>query len=256
MKKYSAKGLSKVAGVSVRTLHHYDDIGLLRPAIRTEASYRWYGENELLKLQQILFYKELDFPLKDIIEIMENPDFDSLTALESHKKALITKQERIKTMLNTLEKTILNLKGKKMMTEEELYEGFPTENAKKIRSEAIERYGEQRVLTSEHYLKKLSKEQLNQLIDEQKSIFKNLFNLSAKDPESVEVQLEIARHYQNTRKFWGTDGSPDTQRKAYKGLGELYCADERFTKIDGHVQPEFAPFLSKAMAYFAKTQLD
>ena len=142
------------------------------------------------------------------------------------------------------------------MTEEELYEGIPTENAKKIRSEAIERYGEERVFNSEHYLKKLSKEQLNLLIEEQKSITKNLFDLSAKDPESIEVQLEIARHYQNTRKFWGTDGSPDSQSKAYNGLGELYCTDDRFNKIDGQVHPEFAQFRSKAMAYFAKTQLD
>mgnify|MGYP000865807544 FL=1 len=110
MKKYSAKGLSKLAGVSVRTLHHYDEIGLLKPAIRTEAKYRLYGENELLKLQQILFFKELDFSLKEIIDILDDPDFDLTVALESHKQALISKQERISVMLNTIEKTVLNLK--------------------------------------------------------------------------------------------------------------------------------------------------
>lgn len=80
MKEYSVKGLSKIAGVSVRTLHHYDKIGLLKPAIRTEARYRLYGENELLKLQQILFYKELDFSLNEIINILNDPDFDLMKA--------------------------------------------------------------------------------------------------------------------------------------------------------------------------------
>lgn len=255
MKKYSAKGLSKLAGVSVRTLHHYDEIGLLKPAIRTEAKYRLYGENELLKLQQILFYKELDFSLKEIIDILDDPDFDLIKAFESHKQALISRQKRISLMLNTIEKTVLNLKGKKMITNEELYEGFSTEKVTKIRSEAIEKYGEEKVETSENYLKKLSKEQLEQLKNEQKEIFINLFDYSDKEPESEIVQMEIARHYKNTRKFWGTDGSSVSQWKEYKGLGELYIADERFTMIDGKAQPEFAIFLSKAMTYFANTQL-
>ncbi len=255
MKKYSAKGLSKLAGVSVRTLHHYDEIGLLKPAIRTEARYRLYGENELLKLQQILFYKELDFSLKEITDILDDPDFDLIKAFESHKQDLISRQNRISLMLNTIDKTVLNLKGKKMITNEELYEGFSREKVKKIRSEAIEKYGEQKVEKSESYLKKLSKEQLEQLKNEQKEIVKNLFGFSDKDPESEIVQMEIARHYKNTRKFWGTDGSSLSQWKEYKGLGELYIADEHFTMIVGKTQPEFAIFLSKAMTYFANTQL-
>lgn len=255
MKKYSVKGLSKIAGVSVRTLHHYDQIGLLKPAIRTEARYRLYDEDELLKLQQILFYKELDFPLKEIIDILENPDFDLLKALKSHEQALHLRQERISVMLNTIEKTMSNLKGKKMITDEELYEGFSKENATKIRNKAIEDYGLEKVQTSENYLKKLSKEQLEQLKDEQIRIFKSLFEISDKDSECDVVQMEISRHYKNIRKFWGTGGSSNTQWREYKGLGELYIADERFTMMDGKVQPEFARFLSNAMTYFANTQL-
>lgn len=255
MKKYSAKGLSKIAGVSVRTLHHYDEIGLLKPAIRTEAKYRLYGEDELLKLQQILFFKELDFPLKEIIDILDNPDFDVMKALKSHQQALISRQERISIMLNTIEKTVSNLKGKKMITDKELYEGFSKENVTKIRNEAIENYGLEKVETSENYLKKLSKEQLEQLKDEQMRIFRGLFELSDKDFKCDVVQIEISRHYKNIRKYWGTDGSSNTQWREYKGLGELYIADERFTMIDGKVQSEFARFLSNAMTYFANTQL-
>lgn len=255
MKKYSAKRLSKIAGISVRTLHHYDEIGLLKPAIRTNARYRLYGENELLKLQQILFYKELDFSLKEIIDILKDPDFDLSEALKGHKQALITRQKRISMMLKTIDKTMLNLKSKTMITNEELYEGFSTEKITKIRNEAIEKYGEEKVETSENYLKKLTNEQLEQLKNEQTNIFESLFNLSDKDPESEGVQMEIARHYNNIRKFWGTDGSSDSQWREYKGLGELYIADEQFTMIDGKTQPGFARFLSKAMTYFVHTQL-
>lgn len=255
MKKYSAKGLSKLAGVSVRTLHNYDEIGLLKPAIRTEANYRLYGENELLKLQQILFFKELDFSLKEIIDLLDDPDFDLIKALESHKQALISKQKRISVMLNTVEKTVSNLKNKKMTTSEELYECFSKEEGMKNRNKSIEKYGKEKVETSENYLKKLSKEQLEHLKFEQKEVFENLFDLSAKEPESEGVQLVIARHYKNIRKFWGTDGSSDSQWKQYKGLGELYITDEQFTIINGKAQPEFARFLSKAMTHFANTQL-
>ncbi len=255
MKKYSAKALSKLAGVSVRTLHHYDKIGLLKPAIRTEARYRLYGENELLKLQQILFYKELDLPLKAIIDILEAPDFDIIEALEHHQKALISKQKKISVMLNTIEKTMLNLKEKKMITEEELYEGFPKEKRQQMRQEAIDKFGKDKVETSENYLKGLSKQQFEQLKEEQKNIFEQLFSVSKQDPESETVQLHIARHYENTMKFWGLGQSSDPLKQRYKGLGDLYLTDGRFTMVNGEAQPAFAEFLSKAMKHYADTQL-
>jgi len=252
MKKYSAKELSNLAGVSVRTLHYYDKIGLLKPALRTEAKYRWYGENELLKLQQILFYKELDFSLKEIIDIFNDPNFDLIKALESHQLALISKQKNIFQMLNTIEKTLLKLKENTMMKDEELYEGFSSEEVNNMRKEITKKYGKEKIERSENYLKQLTKEQFQKLKEEQKEIFKNLFQLSNESPEHEKVQLEIARHYKNTRTFWGTYGSSNAQAEQYKGLGELYIHDERYTQIDGKVQPNFAKFLSKAMAYFSK----
>ncbi|WP_343702573.1 MerR family transcriptional regulator [Chitinophaga sp.] len=95
MDNYSVKKLARLAGVSVRTLHLYDKMGLLEPSVRTQARYRLYGEKELLRLQQILFYRELDFPLKEIRDILDDPTFDLAQALEGHKKALQARQERI-----------------------------------------------------------------------------------------------------------------------------------------------------------------
>src|SRR5688500_4642553 len=106
VENYSVKTLSELAGVSVRTLHLYDKLGLLTPSVQTTAGYRLYGEKELLRLQQILFYKELDFSLQEIAVILDRPEFDLVQALENHRLRLKQKSERLTTMLNTIDKTI------------------------------------------------------------------------------------------------------------------------------------------------------
>ncbi|HTF80387.1 MAG TPA: MerR family transcriptional regulator [Cytophagales bacterium] len=253
--KYTVKQLAKMAGVSVRTLHLYDQIGLLKPHTRTEAKYRVYGVQELLRLQQILFYRELDFPLQEIRTLLGKPDFNLIEALECHKEALKARQERIVTLLATLDKTIVTLKQGKMLSTEELYEGLPKEQAAAYRKEAIEKYGQEAVDTSEQALKKLSKEELAKLGAEAEAIRQELFKVQEQDPKSTVVQTLIARHYASIRKFWGTFGSADKQAEAYKGLGQLYVHDERFTMVQGQAQPAFARFLSEAMAHYADTIL-
>lgn len=255
MKQYSVKQLAKLAGVSVRTLHLYDQNGLLKPAIRTEARYRMYGEAELLRLQQILFYKELDFSLQAIQDILNDPHFDLIQALESHKQALHSRQERIQTLVATIDTTIHRLKTKQMLSHEELYEGLPKETASTYRNEAITKYGAETVETSEKHLRSLGKEGFQQLKAEMEDIAGKLTAMMQEDPHSAIVQQQIARHYHNIRGFWGTVQSPDLQAEAYAGLGDLYVADERFTMVDGKANPEYAQFLQKAMQYFADTQL-
>ncbi len=251
MTTYSVKKLANLSGVSVRTLHLYDKSGLLKPLLRTEARYRVYGEQELLRLQQILFYKELDFSLQEIRTLLDDPDFDLEQALKSHQVALKAKRDRLSTLLVTIDKTILKLKKKTMLSDEELYKGLSKEKATAYRNEAIEKYGEDAVQKSENYLKKLTKEELAKLGMESEDIRKKLFSLMKGKPESANVQEQIARHYQNIRMYWGTAGSPDGQAEAYRGLGQLYVTDERFTLIDNQPNPGFALFMSKAMSYFA-----
>jgi len=256
MKQYSVKGLSKLAGVSIRTLHHYDSLGLLKPSSRSEAGYRVYGEHELLRLQQILFYKELDFPLQEIMAILDDPAFDVLTALSNHRKLLKAKKLRLITLMSTINKTIDHLKNENMMLKpEELYQGFSKETGQTYRLQAIEKYGKEAVDTSENQLRKYNKEQFTQLKQEQETIASALAALQAEDPMSVKVQKLIASHYENIRKFWGTSDTADKQAEAYEGLGQLYVNDDRFTMKDGKAQPEFASFLSKAMSHFARTIL-
>ena len=86
---YTVQQLARLAGVSVRTLHHYDHVGLLKPSARTAAGYRQYGEADLLRLQQILFFRELDFPLTDIQAILDQPGFDQVKALHDHNNGRV-----------------------------------------------------------------------------------------------------------------------------------------------------------------------
>ena len=155
--QYSIGDLAKLAGVSIRTLRYYDKIGLLKPAERARSRYRYYGENELLRLQQILFYKELDFSLKEIMVMLDDSDFDIVNALKSHKTELKKRKSRIDKLLVTIEKTISNLEEGTMLNHEELYEGLPKEKAEAWRNEAIEKWGKETVENSETSLQKMSK---------------------------------------------------------------------------------------------------
>lgn len=253
--RYTVKKLSEIAGVSVRTLHLYDEIDLLKPSVRTEAGYRLYGEPELLRLQQILFYKEFGFSLQQIANILDDPDFDLVEALESHKRELQARYDTIQRLLQTLDKTINKIKKTMKMSHEELYEGLPKETASEYRQQAIDEWGAEVVYRSERSLRNMDKRDFEALKEESKTVSTHLMALLKEDPTSPQVQKLIAAHYKVIRKFWGTDGSPDKQADAYAGLGELYVNDPRYTQFDGVSQPEFALFLSKAMQYFATTVL-
>src|SRR6185295_16987624 len=110
---YTVKKLAAMSGVSVRTLHFYDESGLLKPAYVGANGYRFYEEPQLLALQQILFYRELGFELKQIKWILQKPDFDRIAALESHRKILRKNLARTRELIGTIEKTIEHLKGNK-----------------------------------------------------------------------------------------------------------------------------------------------
>jgi DNA-binding transcriptional MerR regulator len=249
---YSVKQLAKLAGISVRTLHVYDQVGLLKPALRTTAGYRQYGEAELLRLQQILFYKELDFPLKEIGPVLNQPDFNLINALEGHKQALAVKKNRLDTLLNTIDKTINHLKNKTMTDFEELYEGIPKDQADAWRQEAINKWGEETILKSENASRSVTKAELEKLKSDQKDINLRLREFADKDPHSNEVQVQIARHYHNICRFWGTD---QLKPAAYKGLADLYVSDERYMAEDGKPNPAMAAFMRDAMVYYAETAL-
>lgn len=121
---YTVKKLAKIAGISVRTLRFYDDIGLLKPAYYGDNHYRYYQEEQLLMLQQILLYRELGFPLNGILKIINGDDFNKIDALIAHKKILSENLDRTKKLISTIDQTIAHLKGTISMRDEELFSGF------------------------------------------------------------------------------------------------------------------------------------
>jgi DNA-binding transcriptional MerR regulator len=121
---YTVKQLADLSGVSVRTLHFYDEVGLLKPASHAANGYRYYGDEQLLMLQQILFYRELGFELKQIKQILGRADFEKLAALVSHRDALAEKLQRTASLLATIDKTIQHLKGETTMETSEIFGGF------------------------------------------------------------------------------------------------------------------------------------
>lgn len=254
--RYSVKQLARLAGVSVRTLHVYDEMDLLKPSIRTGKGYRQYGEAELLRLQQILFYKELELPLKHIADILDDPSFDLVEALACHKLALTARRNRLDILLNTIEATIDHLKNKTMSNFEKLFEGMPREEAAALRQEAIDNWGEKAIRKSEETLLGMDEKRLDQLKFDQRDIMQRLRALRGDDPCGDAVQKQIGRHYEMIRAFWGLNGEEAIKAKAYKGLGDLYLSDERYLAEDGKPDPGFAAFMRVAMGCFADSRLE
>ena len=141
MKRYTVKEVATLSGVSVRTLHHYHEIGLLEPAVIGENRYRYYGEAELLRLQQILFYRAFGLPLSQIAAILDQADFDQVAALREHRARLEQDIERYRQLIGTIDRTIAKLTGERSMKHSELYEGFSLEQQAAYEDWLVETYG-------------------------------------------------------------------------------------------------------------------
>lgn len=243
---YTVKHLALLAGVTVRTLHLYDKIGLLKPSVRTDKNYRLYGEEELLRLQQILFYKELDFPLRDIAEILDAPGFDLIKALKGHKRAMKDRKNRISEILRTIDKTILKLNGQMNMKHDELYAGLPKDKAEEWRKFAKEKWPKQ-LSHGEKMLLKMSCDEFQQLQAGFKANMEALANLRHQSWEGTEVQSEISKHYHYIQQFWGR---PDDIGEAYMGLGQLYVDNPAYTTVNGVPNRDFAIFMRNAMHHY------
>lgn len=250
-KTYSIQQLASMAGISVRTLHHYDHIGLLCPASRSTNRYRQYGEKDLLKLQQILFYKELDFGLEEIKTMISNPKFDIHKALSQHKNLLQQKIERLNQLIQTIDKTILHIMKDELITDEELYAGFSKEQKESYDKEARERWGDKAVEDSVKRAKKMTKEEFAKIKAETEAIGKDLAELMDQGfkVDSSEVQAVVQRHYNWIGYFY----TPTPE--VYEGLGDMYVNDSRFKATYEKFKPGLAQFLRDAMKHYSKTIL-
>jgi len=213
---YTVNELAKLSGVSIRTLHHYDAIGLLKPAFIGENKYRYYNEEQLLLLQQILFFKELGLELKHIKSILDGNDFDTLRALRFHAKEVQQRIEQLSTLSKTVDKTIKHLEGKESMKEKELYHGFDNERQKKYEQELKEYFGKQGKAAEEALAKH-----------------------TAQAKENV-----IRQHFQWLANFW----TPD--RESYKAHAQ-FIQNSELKKAYNKYDSKLSEFIAQAIALYA-----
>src|ERR671925_1082123 len=198
----TVKQLSKLAGVTPRTLHHYDQIGLLKPSRVGENGYRYYGEESVLRLQQILFYRELEIPLEDIKKIMRRRDFDVMGALRSHKEALQKRVARLNRLINTVDNTINHLKGNMTMSDKAYFEGFSEEEQEKYALEAEEIYGVESVRESNRKWKAYPAAKKEAIMAEGQAVYTDMIAAMPKGAASGDVQAIVERWRKHLEYFW------------------------------------------------------
>ncbi|HAC3175417.1 TPA_asm: MerR family transcriptional regulator [Listeria innocua] len=241
------KELAELTGVSVRTLHHYDKIGLLVPQKDDWNGYRIYSEKDVDKLQQILFFKELDFPLKKIKQILDDPSFDKEVALSLQRRLLIEKKTRIEAMLETLDQTIKNEKGEIIMTNKEKFTGFDF-STNPYEEEARKLWGDKVVNQANERITNMNEKEQMAIKESFDAEFRQLAAVRKSAPESNEAQQAVHHFFQYLNDTHGNLYSLE----AFAGLGEMYVADERFTKNIDRFGDGLSAFLKEAMAIYAK----
>jgi DNA-binding transcriptional MerR regulator len=240
---YTVDQLSKVAGISVRTLHYYDEIGLLKPSFVRPNGYRIYEQKELLKLQQILFFRELEFSLEQITEMIHAPNFNSKKVLADQRKLLELKKERIEKLILSVDKRLKG--GEKNMDDTQLFGSFDDKQMEEYKKEAKKRWGHTEAWKqSQERTKHWTKADYKKIADEGNKFTAELAKLMDRGTEDEDVQKMIAQHYQGIQQFY------DCSLEMYRGLGQLYVDDPRFGAYYNKFRSGMAVFMRDAIAYF------
>ena len=244
--RLSVSEMAKLCGVSVRTLHHYDHIGLLHPETAAESGYRWYGQADVARMQEILFFRELDFPLKEIAAILADPNYDRQAAMHQQKTLLTMKRDRLNGLLSLLEE---NLKGEQNMSFSEFDVSEIERCREKYAAEVKERWGDTEAYReSEAQAAKNSGQDWADQTEEMNDIFRGFAGLRGTAPASPAAKAQVKR-WQDfiTAHFYRcTD-------EVLAGLGQMYTADQRFCGNLDRFGAGTALFMSEAIAaYCAK----
>jgi DNA-binding transcriptional MerR regulator len=245
--EYTVKKLAKTAGISVRTLHYYDQIGLLKPSFVKNNGYRCYQEKELIKLQLILFFRELEFPLSQIKIMVNSPNFDNEIALNDQRKLLEIKKDRIVRLIETIDNTIENMKNGTKINSDELYGSFSKDEMEKYKEEAKKRWGNtQAYKQSMERTKNMTKEDFKKIEAKNQMILAKIVQHMDKGASDPIVQEGIKEHFQGMQVFY------DCSYEMYRNLGKMYVEDKRFTAYYDKVKPGLARFMCEAMGVFAE----
>lgn len=251
--EYTVQKLGMMAGISTRTLRYYDEIGILKPARMSSSGYRIYGQKEVDRLQQILFYRELGIKLEIIKEIVTSPSFDGAEALKEHRSQLLDKRAQLDLLIANVEKTISSTEGRITMTNNEKFEGFKQklldDNEKKFGKEIRDKYGDDTVNKSNAKVKNMTEEQHEEVTRLAKEVATTLAEaFKTGDPSS-----ELAQKATDLHKRWISFYWSEYSKEAHAGLAQMYVDDERFTAYYDKEQPGTAAFLRDAIFIYTGT---
>jgi DNA-binding transcriptional MerR regulator len=252
--EYTVQKLGMMAGISTRTLRYYDEIGILKPARMSSSGYRIYGQKEVDRLQQILFYRELGIKLEIIKEIVTSPSFDGAQALKEHRSQLLDKRAQLDLLIANVEKTISSTEGRMTMTNNEKFEGFKQklidDNEKKFGKEIRDKYGDDTVNKSNAKVKNMTEaqhEEVTRLAEEVSTTLAEAFKTG--DPSSGIAQKAADLHKRWISYYWS-----EYSKEAHAGLAQMYVDDERFTAYYDKEQPGTSAFLRDAIFIYTGTK--
>jgi len=237
----------KLTGVSARTLQYYDEIGLLIPQ-KLDNGYRDYTEENLEKLQKILFYRFLKFKLNDIRELLEG-DFDNLKILEQQRELILREKEKFEVILHNIEKTIRNYKGEQTMTIEEKFNGFKKEDLNKYENQAVEKYGKNTIEESKK--RQSGREEI--VTEEFNEVFRSMAKYKDEnvDVAEKEVQSKVEDLYNNMNEY-----AFDCSLEVFSYIGKGYVHNPEFKKNIDKFGEGVAEYTSKAIEKYCSDRLN
>lgn len=256
MSVYAVSDVARLSGVSVRALHHYDEIGLLKPGHVGENGYRYYGQGELLRLQQILFHRELGFRLEAIGQILDDPAFDLPAALRAQRTQLEGQARRYRQLVRTLDQTLAALEGKSTMNDKATFRGFAPEKQAAHEAWLVDRFGDgvkAEIEGSKQRMHALSQGRFDDLVAEVEALEIEMAQAmtSGLPADSAAVAALVARHHAWIGRSW--DRAPS--REAYLNLALIYQENPDFHARYEARASGFTDYLTEAMAAYAERAL-
>ncbi|KLU64262.1 HTH-type transcriptional activator mta [Desulfosporosinus acididurans] len=248
--EYTVQKLGQISGISPRTIRYYDEIGILKPTRINSSGYRIYGQAEVDRLQQILFYRELDLSLETIKEIVSSPDFDEMRALREHRGKLLEKRKQLDLLIINVDKSIAVKEGSSTMSDKEKFEGFKQklvdDNEEKYGKEIRAKYGNDAVNNSKQKMLNMTPEQYDEVTRLEKEVLEILYAaFETGDPAGELAQKAADLHRQWLSYFWSS-----YSKEAHLGVTQMYVADERFKAYYDKKKPGAAAFLKEAVRIY------
>jgi len=246
---YTIKEIADLAGVTTRTLRYYDEIGLLSPSETGENGYRYYDQESLLLLQQIMFFRELDVPLKDIQLILSRPEFNLVSALEKHRTTLKAKANRLATLIETVDQTIETIKGEWRMSDKDYFQGF---DESQYEEEARQRWGKTpQWAESQKKWSGYSQEQKEAIKKEGGEItFRMVGTDPTLSPDDPDVQAAIGAYHAYINKYFYT-----CDIEFIRNLADMWVEDPRFAINYERIREGGAAFVRDAVHLFCDGQV-